>query len=291
MRFSSLHTHTLFCDGRDDVETMCRTAWEKGLTALGFSAHGPVYRKTGLKSDWHLPEEKLEEYITEVRAAGKRWEGRIPVYLGMECDYIRGLTGPADRDIQELGLDFIIASVHYIVSPEGGEPFAVDGPAEELEQGVGKYFAGDGEAMMGYYWDAVQEMIAAGGFDILGHADLVKKNNAGGRWFNPEGENYLRRAEESARAAGRAGLAAEINTGGLNRNKVPDTYPSLPLLRLFRENQVPMVITADAHRAQDLDGHYQMARDALLAAGYTEHLLFEGRKDRRPLWISEALSP
>jgi histidinol-phosphatase (PHP family) len=290
MRFSSLHTHTFFCDGRDDVETMCRAAWEKGLAAIGFSAHGPVYRKTGFRSGWHLPDERLEEYTAAVRAARNHWEGRIPVYLGLEVDYIRGLTGPADRDIRDLGLDYIIASVHYIIPPGNAAPFTVDGSMEELEQGVREGFGGDGGAMMEAYWDAVQDMIAAGGFDILGHVDLVKKNNIQGRWFNPEGETYRRRAAETAAAAGRAGVVVELNTGGINRKKIAETYPSLPLLRLFRENQVPALITADAHRAEELDGNYQTALETLRIAGYTGHVIFEGRKNGRPLWTAEPLT-
>lgn len=284
MKYTSLHTHTLFCDGTDDVETMCRAAWEKGLAAVGFSAHGPIRRKTGLHTNWHLPEERLEEYAAEVRAARKRWEGKIAVYLGLEMDYIKGRIGPADQDIQELGLDFIIASVHYIDPPGKGGLFSVDGSMRELERGVREGFAGDGEAMMECYWNAVGDMIAAGGFDILGHADLIKKNNPDRRWFNPEGETYRRKSRETAQAAGKAALVVEVNTGGLNRRKTPDTYPSVPLLRLFRENGVPAIITADAHRAQDLDGFYQTARQTLLAAGYTTHALFDGRKDKRPQW-------
>ncbi|MDR2259136.1 MAG: histidinol-phosphatase [Treponema sp.] len=289
MRFTSLHNHTSFCDGRDDVETMCRAAWEKGLAAVGFSAHGPIGRKTGFKTNWHLPDERLEEYMAAVQAARQRWEGRLPVYLGLEVDYIRGLVGPADKDIQELGLDYIIASVHYIIPPGKAGPFTVDGPGEELEQGIREGFGGDGEAMMAHYWDAVQEMISAGGFDILGHVDLVKKNNAGGRWFNPESENYRRKAGETAAAAARAGVVVEVNTGGINRKKITETYPSFSILRLFGEHQVPAIITADAHRAEDIDGHYQTGRETLLAAGYTRHLIFEGKKSGRPAWTAEPL--
>jgi histidinol-phosphatase (PHP family) len=289
MKYTSLHTHTLFCDGTDDVETMCRAAWEKGLVAVGFSAHGPIRRKTGLNTNWHLPEERLAEYAAEVRAARKRWEGKIAVYLGLEMDYIKGLIGPADQDIQELGLDFIIASVHFVAPPGKGGLFSVDGSMKELERGVREGFSGDGEAMMVCYWNAVQDMIAAGGFDILGHADLIKKNNKDRRWFDPEGETYRRKIRETAQAAGKAALAVEVNTGGLTRRKTPDPYPSLPLLRHFREYGVPALITADAHRAQDLDGFYQTARESLLAAGYTTHVLFTGRKNKRPQWTFAAL--
>ncbi|MDR2133766.1 MAG: histidinol-phosphatase [Treponema sp.] len=289
MAYSSLHTHTFFCDGRDDVETMCRAAFGKGLCAVGFSAHGPVFAKTGIKTDWHLPDERLDEYMDEVKAARRRWEGRLRVYLGLELDYIKGLRSAMDRDILSLGLDYIIGSVHYIVPQNGAGPFTVDGPPEEMERGVREGFGGDGEAMMQAYWDALEEMIALGGFDILGHADLVKKNNQDGRWFDTESPSYGGRLSGIARAAGRSGLVVEINTGGLNRGRTRDTYPSTAFLRLLGENQVPVLVSADAHRAEDIAGHYDTARNALLEAAYTGHVLFQGRKNGRALWRSEAL--
>ncbi|MDR0876980.1 MAG: histidinol-phosphatase [Treponema sp.] len=295
MKFSSLHTHTLFCDGRDDMETMCRRAREKGLASIGFSAHAPITGKTGIVTDWHLKDNLLDEYIAAVTAARRRWEGKLPVYLGLEVDYIKGMMGPADRDLQNRGLDFIIGSVHYIVPPNGAPPFTVDGPMEELEQGLREGFGGSGAAVLNAYWDAVGDMIAAGGFDILGHADIVKKNNRGDRWFKSDDGVWQRRTAEIAHAAGRAaaiaGIAVEINTGGLNRKKTADPYPSLPFLRYFRENAVPVIITADAHCAEDLDGHYDTAVELLLEAGYTEHVLFEGRQDGKALWTTENLLP
>jgi histidinol-phosphatase (PHP family) len=284
MDYSCIHTHTLFCDGKDDIETCCRRAWEKGLVSIGFSAHAPVSRKTGFKTDWHLAGDRLEEYITAVRATRGRWEGRLPVFLGLEVDYIQGLMGPADADYRELGLDYLIGSVHYLIPPNGAEPFTVDGSPEEMARGLRDGYGGDGEALTAAYWDAVEAMIRAGGFDVLGHADLIKKNNGARHFFNPEAGAYLRRMGEIAQAAAHAGITVEINTGGLTRKKTDDTYPSIPFLRLFRENNVPAIITADAHSAEDLDGRYGEAREALLAAGYTETVLFEGRKEGKAVW-------
>jgi histidinol-phosphatase (PHP family) len=290
MQYSCIHTHTIFCDGKDDIETYCRRAWEKGLVSIGFSAHAPIFKKTGLKSGWHLEEDRLEEYLEAVRAARSRWEGKLPVYLGLEADYIGGLTGPADKEYSSLGLDYLIGSVHYILPPNGTAPFTVDGPREELEQGLREGFKGDGKALVRAYWDAVAAMIAAGGFDILGHADLIKKNNPGNLIFDPSDPAYLRRVREIAQTTARTGIAVEVNTGGINRGKTPDTYPSVPLLRLFQENRVPAIITADAHKAEDLDGHYAEAREALLAAGYTETILFQGRKAGIAQWEKTPLT-
>ncbi|MCL2233652.1 MAG: histidinol-phosphatase [Treponema sp.] len=294
MRFSCIHTHTTFCDGNDDVETCCRTACEKGLVSLGFSAHAPIFKKTGIQTTWHLGEERLEEYIEAVRAAQKRWEGKLPVYLGLEVDYIHGLTGPADRDYREMDLDFIIGAVHYVIPPKGA-PFTVDDPGEDLDRNIKTGFGGDPLGMVEAYWNCQEAMIRAGGFDVLAHPDIIKKNNSipGGienRLFSENTDFYRQRSAAIAALMAQAALPAEINTGGLNRGKTKDCYPSPAFLKLFREHGVPMVINADAHRAEHLGGHYGEARGALLAAGYDHTLLFQGRRDGKAVWERENLT-
>ncbi|MCL2600441.1 MAG: histidinol-phosphatase [Treponema sp.] len=287
--YSSLHNHTAFCDGENDVETMCRSAFEKGLSSIGFSAHAPV-GKTGLETDWHLKDARLAEYMDDVRAAGRRWEGKIAVYLGLELDYIKGLRSAMDGDIRELvlqgSLDFLIGSVHYIVPPNGNllTVVTVDESLEQLEEKIQANLGGDGQAMMNIYWDSVLEMVGLGGFDIVGHLDLVKKHNGKGRWFDEEGQAYLQRAEEAVRAIAGAGLVVEVNTGGMNRGYLDEPFPSLSILRLLRRHDVPVMINADAHREADLDGHYREAGLFLREAGYTSHVLFEGRSGGKPVW-------
>jgi histidinol-phosphatase (PHP family) len=300
---TSLHTHTVFCDGKDDVETVCRVAHNKGLAAIGFSAHAPI-GKTGLTSNWHIKDERLGEYIDEVHAARQRWEGKLAVYLGLEIDYIKGLRSALDPDIQSLNLDcmrrtegsetntlpkqepvrvldYLIGSVHYVLPPHG-DPFTVDGPPEEVAKGIAD-FSGSGEAMASAYWDAVLKMVAVGGFDIVGHLDLVKKHNAGDRLFST-GNRYMRRVAEVVRVIAAGGYVVEVNTGGMNRGSITETYPSLEILRLLHHHNVPVMITADAHNANDLDGNYPAARQTLLDAGYTSHVVFEGRSGGKPVW-------
>jgi histidinol-phosphatase (PHP family) len=251
-----------------------------------------------------MEEERLPEYLDAVREARRRWEGRLRIYLGLEADFIPGLTGPADREYREMDLDYLIGSVHFIIPPKG-PPFEIDGYWEPLARGIREGFDGDGEALAQAYWDNVAAMIDAGGFDILGHMDLIKKNNRapkgapdpeGGpasppqnRIFNPQNPDYLRRGGEIARAAAKTGLVVEVNTGGINRGKITELYPSPAFLKIFRENAVPALIAADAHRAEDLDGHYDTAQKALLAAGYTETVLFEGKERGKARWVREPL--
>ena len=289
MLYSCIHTHTNFCDGTDDIETLCRSAYERGFVSLGFSSHAPIRKKTGLASDWHIPDDRFQEYLDGVRDARRRWEGKLPVYLGLEVDYIKGLIGPGDRDFLSLGLDYLIGSVHYVIPPDGGEPFTVDEPPEEFRKNVREHFGGDGTGVMETYWDAVDDMIRAGGFDLLGHPDLIKKNNRGEEFFSRKSETYRRRLEKTARLAAQSGIVVEINTGGLTRGSTEETYPALNFLRYFKEENTPLIVTADAHRAEHLGGYYAEARKTLLEAGYTHAVLFGGRNQGRPVWTADPL--
>jgi histidinol-phosphatase (PHP family) len=291
MKYACLHTHTNLCDGKADVESFCQKAWEKGLCALGFSSHAPVVKKTGFaQTSWNMREELLDEYIETVNSAKRRWEGRLAVYLGLEVDFIPGLMGPADRDYGEMGLDYIIGSVHFVLPPKGA-PFTVDAPLEEVEQGIREGYCGDPLAMVEAYWDSLEAMIRSGGFDILGHVDVIKKNNSQNRLFSEDRDAYRKKCAAIAALSGEKSLTIEVNTGGMNRGRIDTPYPSLYLLQCFRKNNVPAMINADAHNPGDLTGHYKEAIEALLAAGYTQTVLFEGRKNGLPVWTEEKLGP
>ena len=284
---SSMHTHTLFCDGHDDVETMCRAAYEKKLYAIGFSAHAPVEKQLGKKTDWHLREERLDEYVSEVQAAKHRWKGKLAVYLGLEVDYIKGLRSAKDSDIKALNTDYLISSVHYVIPANGAEPFTVDAPLEEFTKGFNEGFGGNGEALMHCYYDAMAEMTAMGGFDILGHADIIKKNCENKNYWEKKSE--LCRQREIAYATSAAGITVEVNTGGLNRKKISEVYPSLAFLQYFREYEVPVIITSDAHDAKDIDGNYDTALKTLICADFSNHMVFLGKNDKKPLWHKEKI--
>jgi histidinol-phosphatase (PHP family) len=303
MILSCIHTHTTFCDGAADVETMCAAAFAGGFESIGFSSHAPMAKKTGLKTNWHLGDERLSEYIDTVLAARKRWAGRLKVFLGLEVDYIRGLCGPADKDIQDLPLDYLIGAVHYVFPPRG-EPFTVDAPEEEFALAFEDGFNNDGTALFRAYYEAYRELIRAGGCDILAHLDLVKKNNRQFRFFSPDDPEYRRQLTETADLAACVRAAAlqsgpensripivEVNTGGIIRGRTAGSYPSLEMLKLLKARNIPLTINADAHAPDHLGGAYEEAAADMRKAGYAAMLIFEGRRAGKALWREEPLSP
>ena len=151
-----------------------------------------------------------------------------------------------------------------------------------------KTFALSVSALMRCYYDTVLQMTEEGGFDILAHADLVKKNCQDKNLWDENDEFVLQK--EIASSASRAGIVAEVNTGGINRGKIRDAYPSLSFLRLLREYNVPVIITADAHCARDISGNYDIALQMLKYADFSEHLIFIGRNNGKTMWKKQKLS-
>jgi histidinol-phosphatase (PHP family) len=286
------------------METMCQAAFSKGFESIGFSSHAPIFKKTGIKTRWHMPDEKLLEYIDTALKTRKQWEGKLKVFLGLEVDYIEGICGPADADFQELPLDYIIGAVHYVSSPKNGELFTVDGPPEEFRPGL-EQFDNDGLALCKAYYDVYNGMISAAGCDILAHLDLIKKNNGQFQFFSSQSPEYTKLLVKTADAIAQARAAlqkappqegapsapvdgklpiVEVNTGGIIRSYTTEPYPSLAILRLLKERNIPLTINADAHAPEHLGGGYETAWEATQQAGYGAVMAFRGRKDGMAVW-------
>ena len=74
----------------------------------------------------------------------------------------------------------------------------------------------------------------------------------------------------TARAAKKAGVIAEINTGAISRGAMDDVYPSQEFLRLLADQNVPVTVSSDAHNAESLDCAFERAYSSAKKAGYTE---------------------
>jgi histidinol-phosphatase (PHP family) len=288
MNLQNLHSHTVFCDGADTVEALCQEAWRRGFSSLGLSGHAPLLHEDLSDTAWHMSLDGLDRYLEEVYAARQRWQGRLEVFCGVEADFIPGICGPADRFFRELGLDFIIGSVHYVVPP-ADRPFTVDGPPEETDAGVALGCGGDGAVYAACYWGSVKAMIRAGGFDIVGHFDLIKKNNTGEKYFSAQSAWYREMVQEASALLAGSGLVAEVNTGGLSRGAISELYPSEDILKTWSSLGVPVLINSDAHRSADLDACYPLAAETLQRTGFRSISVFRGRKNGKALWAETAL--
>lgn len=268
---ANYHTHCRYCDGIGDPLEYVDSAIRKRFDVLGFSSHAPL----PFENDWTMSPESLESYLGDVRHLRTAHRRNPQVLLGLEIDYIPGLISPCDPTYDTLGLDYRIGSVHSIPDPGSGTHPTVDDTETQYAWILNTIFGGDIEAFIHRYYELVREMLTRCTPDILGHFDLIKKNNRDGAYFSEEEDWYREAVVESLEAVAASGVIMEVNTGGLARGSITDIYPSQWILRLAHERRISIVINADAHSPGQIDAYYELARSKAAAAGYTTHHIFK----------------
>jgi histidinol-phosphatase (PHP family) len=266
---------------------MAAAAFAAGYSVLGFSSHAPLPFETVWNMDWT----DLPAYAEAIRALQRQYEPLgMDILLGLEIDYIRDLCGPADEAYGSIFPDYSIASVHF-VHGLSGEMFAVDEPEADFDLHVKEFASGDVSSVWRQYYHALLAMMDAGGFDIIGHFDLVKKNNRKGRWFDEESKAYLDAAFEAVDRAAELGRIAEINTGGLARGKTDSPYPSRRILSRMHERGLRLTLGDDAHASGHFAVHQAAAIRAAAEAGYRSLWHLDKDREWKEIGIDEAGRP
>ncbi len=245
---TSYHNHTNWTDGSADVGQMIRSASAKGISRLGISDH-LVMLPADKRPAWTLSPADTTRYLASV--TDQIHQAPLPVYPGIEVDYIPD----AAQEIQDLLTDhsfkYHIGSVHFV------EGFPVDKSAEEwhrlTESEVNDVFR--------RYWQLIREAAESGLFHLIAHLDLPKKFGVAP---TVEVEKEILNALETIAANN---LPVELNTAGWNK-PCREAYPSANILRLCRQRDIPVVVTDDAHRPEQLAQHRAAAGDLLRECGY-----------------------
>jgi histidinol-phosphatase (PHP family) len=288
MNCSSMHVHTDYCDGSAGIEDYCNAAFNKGFSSIGFSSHAPLQPQSDIVTDWHLKYDRIDEYIYDVRQAQKKWAGKLDVFLGLEADYIEDKNGKVYASPSfwnTYKLDYILGSVHYVSKTK-----TVDAPLEKFKKLLEEDFGGDCMALIEKYYANIEHMLQQGGFDILSHADLIKKHNVNNDFFNENDERYKKQLTHTAELIADVKMTVEVNTGGMNRGYTKEPYPSKYFLSLLNKNHTSVILNSDAHTPEHLDGHYKEALVFLREAGYSKMVFFKGRDSGgNVIWKEESI--
>ena len=262
----------------DHIEAYVERALENGAHEIAFTEH--LYRcveSTDVLGRWwerEGPEDlaeftaayvrservlSLERYVQAVVAAKDRG---YPVLLGFEVDYFPHTAEAVSEFLSPYPIDILIASTHWLGS------WGVDLAEQRFEFDR----RGHRQAYEDYF--LVESKLAASGlFDVLAHADVVKKQGV----FLPDVPVDLH--EDLAVAAARGGTAVEVSTAGL-RQPANEMYPAVDLLRRFHNHAVPITLASDAHRPEDCGRDRDLALALARDVGYEERIDFAGRVGR-----------
>lgn len=260
---ANYHTHCSYCDGTGVPEDFVKEAVVRKMTALGFSCHAPL----PFPNVFTMAAEMLGEYVATVQELKRKHAGDIRLYLGLEIDFIPGIE-TFQSSFSALGLDYSIGSVHYVDADEHGNPWAIDADPATFVNGMTGVYHGNGRAAVERYYALVREMVQEARHDMVGHLDIIKKNNGAGRFFSEDEPWYDEAVKETLALIAEKSRIVEVNTAGL-RKRV-GLYPSVDILKRCKEFNILLTVNSDAHQPSDIDSHYSEVRELLLSMGYEE---------------------
>lgn len=244
MTLTSYHVHSSWSDGSDSIQALAAAAhWHK-LAEIGFSDHLVLAPPNPGPVSWSIRPESLSRYVEEVLAV--RESCAIPVRLGLEVDFFPGQAEIVQDLLSPYAFDYLIGSVHFV------DGFPVDESSEQWEALTPLEI----DDIHRKYWQLVAAMAETRAFQLAGHLDILKK------FAFRSTQDLSREIATALDSIAAAGMTLELNTSGWGK-PCHESYPSEGILREAIRRDIPIVVTADAHRKADLTQYYDQAFDLL----------------------------
>lgn len=267
----NFHTHTSYCDGSSSPEEYVRAAIKSGLISLGFSGHAPVPMDNGFAIR-NL--ESLQLYCDEIIGLKEKYKGEINIFLALEADYIPGVSTDFSFFKEKYKLDYIIGSVHLVKNAEGNLWF-IDGPERNSWlRGLSEDYDMDIRKAVTAYYRQVSQMIESQNPDVVGHLDKVKMHNKG-EYFEEDETWYRALIQETLEVISASDCIVEVNTRGLYKKRSDKLFPDLEVLKVMKSLNIPVSISSDAHKPDEVSLMTDVAAKRIAEAGYKEVFIFE----------------
>lgn len=247
---ANYHTHTPRCQHAvGSEEHYIRTALQAGFTVLGFADHCPWPYRSGFVSNCRMLPRQLPDYLAALRALRSRYDGRLRLYIGLECEYYPAymdwLTGQLPQ------LDYLILGNHFDRTDESGMYFGACTRPDEIQRYVTLTIAG----------------MESGLYRYLAHPDLFLNHYP---VFDKAAANACHALCEAAAALD---LPLEYNLLGEARQHEPGQhglgYTTEQFWAIAAQYPVKAIVGCDAHAPGQLAQPQQViaAKQALRAKG------------------------
>ncbi len=256
------HLHTKRCHhAAGEIEEYLSFAQEKGLAEIGFADHFPLELLNYTpKNKVTMSGKELEEYISDISSL-RDAAANITVRLGAEIDYLPGQETLTRQLISSYPFDYVIGSIHFLDDWDFTHP----AQAKKFEIGCIK-------SIYRKYFQQLKKMVVSRLFDIIGHADVVKKFG-----YCLEEKEWQLMLPEIIATIRQADICVEVNTSGW-RSPVAEQYPSRSFLEACFQNDIPLTLGSDAHLPDDVGKGLAEAIVLLRDIGYRRVALFSHRQ-------------
>jgi histidinol-phosphatase (PHP family) len=278
--WTNYHSHSSFSDGSNEPEAYVLKALEKGMRAYGFSCHAPI----PFEQNWCLRPEKLIPYLHTIRDLKEKYKSQIEIYAGLEIDYIPGKLSVHNFSGLDDMLDYTICSVHYLDYFPDGTACNIDGRPEEFRKGLQSIWNSQAQTAVKRYFSLVQEMLANAAPTIVGHIDKIRMHNKTNPLFDESEDWYLEEAMKTLMVLKKSGSILEINSRGIYKGGFIDPYPSRWWIVEAAKLNIPVTISSDAHRPEEITNKFEEVANLLIHCGYKEQtVMLQGKWQPIPL--------
>ena len=263
MQKFTYHSHTSFkniFDGRSTADEMLTAYEKKGFKEVGISNHCichpfvdvNVHTQYFNSLDKFLDVYKASfDYIDE--AASKH---KIKVFKGLEVDYFPSAQWNKlfEKIVKELNPDYMIGATHFIRTSD--EKFLYN--IYHLHK-LPHISEEEKNELIRNYWKNVELCIKSGYFKFIAHPDYCCQFNLA---TTPEWNDIKYRVID---AFSSTKTPCEINTGGIARIGRP--FPDWWIIEELIKNEVPLLISDDAHDVKDTGRHFSEVEAKLKELG------------------------
>lgn len=245
----NMHIHSKYswdCEkfGKMEIEEIAKILYENGIRYGAITDHIEFDREPLV---YVLV--KLKERNQEIDRVNELYEGKVKLIKAAEVSEPY-LYKDQVETLNELGLDFLMGSIHKI-----------DRHAK-TEIGIkNAYYE---------YYEKILKTIETSGIDIIGHLDYINK-------YYDYDHSDLYQVKEILEALKESDKIIEINTSGSRRNTY-STFPEVGKIAKYRLlGKKEIVIGTDAHKYSELTDNLEQAEFITAELGL-EPVIYQKRK-------------
>ncbi len=234
---ANYHTHTWRCNHATGTEReYVEGAIRNGIQILGFSDHTPYFFPGDYYSHFRMRPEQLEDYVQTVLGLKEEYKDQIQIHLGLETEYYPDLFPELIAFLRQQPVEYLLLGQHLL----GNE--------------VGEHYSGrgtDDESLLKRYCYQTMDGMNTGLFTYFAHPDLFS--------YTGDPKTYRKYMKELCREAKSCQIPLEVNLLGMEEGR---NYPGRQFFEIAAEENCPVILGRDAHRASAFD-EPQMEKNAL----------------------------
>jgi len=240
------HTHSYLCNhASGHLNDYLQVAINLGLPEIGLTGHFPMHLLPSQFHKYAMDISELNSYLETAEELKIKHKSKIETKIAFEVDFHKPILSQYKQALKPIlpKLDYLIGSIHGLKWKDNIIP--IDGsfalPEELSHENNGK------DALILSYYDDLHELIRSKYYTILGHFDVIKKLG-----FIPDDQERIwGRILRVIDDLETSNMAVEINTSGL-RKRENELYPNKAIIKELIERNIPLVLSSDAHKPQDI---------------------------------------